>query len=443
MQKLISLSLFGLITTSLLMPKVGYGANWAQWRGPHFNGSTTEQNLPESWSKTENVAWIADLPGPAGAVPVIWEDRVFVSTTDKQAKSIHALCLDRKTGKILWQEKIADAFARDNMSNFASPSPATDGKLVVFLYGNGDLVTFDVGGKKLWSQNLQKEYGDFCFQWTYAASPLLYDGKLYIQVLQRNVPVHGKGRTDGPNESYLLALEPATGKTLWRHIRPSDAKAESLEAFTTPMPFEFNGRKELLIAGGDCLTGHDPATGRELWRWGTWNPSKIGHWRLVPSPVAGDGIILVCAPKKDPVYAIKAGGSGNLGDAGLAWNSEQARVVSSDVPTPAFYDRDFFVLGDGHKALSRVEPKTGKVKWSIDLPGSKKFEASPTAGDGKLYLLNFAGEVLVVDTDDGKILRTIPMGEEGDDKTRSTIAVSQGQLFIRTNSKLFCIGKKT
>ncbi len=427
----------------VLTPQVLDADNWPQWRGPHFNGASTETGLPSSWSKTENVVWAADLPGPSAATPVIWGDRVFVSTTDKEAKTLHALCLDRQSGKVLWQEKVADTFGRDHLSNFASPSPATDGKRVVFFYGNGELVTFDLAGKKLWARSLAKDYGEFAFLWTFATSPVLHGGKLYLQVLQRDEPVNGRGRKDGPIESYLLALDPATGKELWRVVRPSDAVQESREGFTTPVPFEFNGRKELLVVGGDCLTGHDLESGKELWRWGTWNPSKIGHWRLVPSPAPGGGVVLACAPKGDPVYAIKAGGNGVLGDAGIVWKSDKERVVSSDVPTPTFYRGDFFVLGDVRKTMTRLEPQTGKVKWALELTGSKKFESSPTAADGKLYMMDFAGVVFVVDADAGKLLQTIPMGEPGDDKTRSTISVSHGQLFIRTNTKLYCVAGKS
>ena len=256
------------------------------------------------------------------------------------------------------------------------------------------------------------------------------------------LPIYGQGRADRPIESYLLALDPATGQTLWRHVRPSDAVAESLEAFSTPVPFEVEGRKEILLAGGDCLTGHDPETGRELWRWGTWNPGKIGHWRLVPSPVAGGGVVLACAPKGSPVYAIKAGGNGLLKDSAIAWKSDQKREISSDVPTPLFFENDFFILSDVRKNLSRVDPATGNVKWTVELPGRRKFEASPTGADGKIYLLNFSGEVVVVEAAKGAILSTIAMGEEGDDMTRSTIAVAQGQLFIRTNHKLWCVAGK-
>lgn len=414
-------------------------ADWAQWRGPAFNGSSPETGLPAKFSKLENVAWSVPLPGPSASVAIVSGDNVFVSSGDKLNKAIVAMCLDRKTGKVRWQNKINDGYNRDERSNFSSPSPVTDGMTVVFLYGNGDLVAFDVAGKKLWSHDLQKEYGEFAYQWTYSASPTLFNGKLYVQVLQRDEPVHGKGKDGG--ESYLLCLEPASGKVLWRHVRPCDAKAESREAFSTPIPYQHNGRWELLILGGDMVSGHDPETGKEFWRWGTWNSARIGHWRLVPSPVAGAGVVLACAPKKEPVFAVKLGGNGVLPNSAIAWQSQKPSPITSDVPTPLFYQGDFFILSDGAKALSRVEPATGKVKWTMTTPGTKKYEASPTGADGKIYLMNFAGDVVVVDAANGSVLLNTPMGEPGDNETRSAISVSRGQLFIRTNSKLFCIGK--
>jgi len=432
-----------LLLTGCLAAVSTMAENWGQWRGPLFNGSTSEKGLPTEWSKTENIAWSLDMPGASAATPIVWGDRVYVSSVDSAARSLLAICVDRRSGKVLWQHKVADGFGRDEKSNYSSPSPATDGTRVIFFYGSGDLAAFEcASGNKLWARNLQKEHGEFAFQWTFSTSPLLYGGKVYMQVLQRDVPVGGRGSRDKPNESYLLALNPATGEQLWRVIRPSEAVAESREAFSTPVPFEQNGRKEILIAGGDCLSGADPETGNELWRWGTWNPTKIGHWRLVPSPVAGGGVILACAPKGDPIYAVKAGGSGNLDDSALAWKSERQSKVSSDVPTPAFYDGDFFVLNEGRKGLSRVEPKTGKVKWSVDTPGRARYESSPSVADGKIYFINFAGDVVVVDAAKGDVLKTVAMGDEGDNNTRSSVAVSQGQLFIRTNKRLYCGGEK-
>ncbi|HUR45872.1 MAG TPA: PQQ-binding-like beta-propeller repeat protein [Candidatus Saccharimonadales bacterium] len=436
------LAKLGIVLTGMLLGSSLLAENWPQWRGPFSNGSTSEKNLPAKWSKTENIAWSVPMPGPAASSPIVWGDHVFVSSIDTPTKTLLAMALDRKSGKVLWQQKVGEGIRRDEKSNFASPSPTTDGQKVIFFYGNGDLVAFDFAGKQLWARNIEKDYGAFAFQWTFSSSPVLYGGKLYLQVLQRDVPVHGRGRTDAPIESYLLGMDPATGKTLWKVLRPSAAVAESKESFATPIVYEFNGQKELIIAGGDCLTGNDLQTGKELWRWATWNPNKIGHWRLVPSAAAGDGIILGCAPKGDPIYAVKAGGHGDISNSGLAWSSEQRGPVTSDVPTPLFYQNDFFVLSDVRKAISRVEPKTGKVKWTVSMPGRSKYEASPLGADGKIYCINFGGEVAVLDVEKGEVLQNISMGEPGDNETRSSIAASQGQLFIRTNAKLFCVGAK-
>jgi outer membrane protein assembly factor BamB len=431
MKRAAYLSLLTLIST--------FAADWSQWRGPDFNGSSPEKNLPSQWTR-ENVTWQLDLPGPGAATPIILGDKVFVSTTDNKTKTLHALCIDRKTGKLLWSNKTGDGFNRgggDN-SNYASPSPIADAKQVIFFYGNGTMVSFDLAGKELWNRSITKDYGDFAFQWTFASTPLLYKGMLYLEILQRNEPVHGRGKAGA--ESFLLALDPESGKTIWKQNRPSEAVAESLEAYSTPVPYVANGREEIFITGGDCITGHDPRTGKELWRWGTWNPNKITHWRLVPSPVAGGGVVLACAPKGDPVYAVKLGGNGTLDDSAIAWKTER-NVVSADVPTPLFYQGDFFIQNEQKRLISRVAPADGHVKWTVELPGRKRYEASPTGADGKIYTMDFAGNVMVVDAAKGEILDTIAMGEPGDDMTRSSISVAHGQLFVRTNNKLFCVGK--
>lgn len=431
-----------LVILTLATSLAANAENWPQWRGPSWNGSSPERNLPATWSKTENIAWSASLPGPSAATPIVWGDRVFVASTDLANQGLVALCLDRKTGKVLWQRQTGEGLRRDERSTFSSSSPVTDGQRVIFFYSTGDLVAFDFAGQKLWARNLQTDHGQFAFLWTFSSSPLLYDGRLFCQVLQRNVPVSGRGRRDGPNDSYLLALDPATGQTLWKVVRPSAAKGESREAFSTPVPCLGQDRPEILLVGGDALTGHDPATGRELWRWETWNPQRIDHWRLVPSPVAGEGVVLACGPKGSPVYAIKAGGSGALGAAAVAWKTDQERTLTADVPTPLFYQGDFFVLSDLRKTLARLEAKTGRVKWTVATPGQAKYESSPTGADGKVYLMNFKGDVVVVDAEKGEVLGTIPMGERGDDTTRSSVAVSQGQLFLRTNQKLYCVGAR-
>jgi outer membrane protein assembly factor BamB len=415
------------------------GENWPNWRGPHYNGGTDDKNLPATFSKTENVKWSSSLSGPSASTPIIWENHLFLSSTDERTKTLHALAMDRRTGKVVWDQEVASGYNIDDKSNLASPSPVTDGKVTVFLYGNGEIACYDFGGKKLWGRNLQQDFGGFAYQWTYGASPTLFHGKLFVQVLQRNEPVHGRGRSDAPIESFILALDPGSGKQLWKQVRPSDARMESHEAYSTPIPYEHDGRTELLVVGGDCITGNSVETGEELWRWGTWNPTRITHWRLVPSAVMGNGTIVVCAPKGSPVYAFKSGAKGLQDDSILAWKSAE-REISSDVSTPLFYKGRFYILNGDRKCIARVDPATGKPDWIGELESRIKIESSPTAADDKIYFQNFRGEVFVVGASEKfNLLGTIQMGDEGDDQLRSSIPISNGQLFIRTGHKLYCI----
>jgi outer membrane protein assembly factor BamB len=224
-------------------------------------------------------------------------------------------------------------------------------------------------------------------------------------------------------------------------VRPAEAREESLEAFSTPIPWSFKGRSEILVAGGDCISGHAPDTGAELWRWGTWNPTRITHWRLVPSPVAGAGVVLACAPKGSPIFAVKAGLKGTLDDSSLAWKSSE-REISSDVSTPLFYQGRFYILNSDRKSLSCVDPASGKVFWTGATESKSKFEASPTAADGKIYMMNFRGDVHVAAAgDEFKILHVAAMGDDGDDNLRSSVAIAGGQLFVRTGGKLYCLAQ--
>ncbi len=424
--------------------------DWPHWRGPNYDGSTEAAGLPLDFSKSARVAWRVDMPGPSAATPIVSGERVFVASTEAELGALLALCLDRRSGEILWEDAAGSGYRAgnkgtatelDERTNYASPSPVTDGERVFFFFGNGDLVAYDFAGKRLWARNLQKERGDFAFQWTFSASPTLFEGKLFLPVLQRDEPANGLGRAGSP--SFLLALDPQTGKTLYEHVRPSEAVMESRESYATAIPLVgAEQRKELLVLGGDVLTGHDPATGAELWRWGSWNP---GHretwWRIVPTPVVGDGVALVCAPKRAPVFAIRPDGWGALGEEALLWKSEGRRdPLTSDVPTPLFYRGRFFVLSDMHNSLTRVEPRTGAVEWTLELPGKALWRASPTGADGKVWLMNHAGLVVVVDAEKGELLAGVPMGEEDDDRICSSLAVAHGRLFVRTNSSLFCVG---
>jgi len=429
-----------LLIGSMAAPGLRAG-DWPHWRGPFYNGSSDETNLPTEWTTTRNIAWQTELPGPSAATPIVSGDRVFVSSVNVAEDTLMALCVDRIDGRIRWKHTVAHGTRKDSRSDFASPSAVTDGNLVVFFYSNGDLLAFDLDGRQLWRRNIQTDYGPFAFLWTFSSSPTLFGGRLYIQVLQRDVPVNGRGLADRENLSYLLAIDPKTGKTIWRHIRPSPAVAESREAFSTPIPVRVGNRDQLVLAGGDVITGHDPRTGRELWRWGTWNPRRIGHYRLVPSPVAGGGVVLACAPKNEPIFAIRPDHAAAGADNPVAWDTRGTRELTTDVPTPAFYDGDFFVLSDLRRSLARVDPATGRVRWKIDTPDRAKYEASPLAADGKIYLINHRGDAAVINAADGKLLHQVRMDEPtGGNVVRASISAAYGHLFIRTTQRLYCVG---
>ena len=175
--------------------------------GPNLNGSTEASGLPDALDPAKTLVWQTPLAGDAASSPVVAAGKVFVSTLDSNRKLI-GLCLDENSGKILWQKEIGTGFAANERNNLASPSPVTDGKDVWFYFGTGDLAAFAADGTPLWARNIQKDYGEFHVQWLYASSPLLFDGKLYVQVLHRS------------DDSYLLALDPMTGKELWKQVRP-------------------------------------------------------------------------------------------------------------------------------------------------------------------------------------------------------------------------------
>jgi outer membrane protein assembly factor BamB len=188
------------------------------------------------------------------------------------------------------------------------------------------------------------------------------------------------------------------------------------------------------------ITGHDPDTGNELWRWGTWNPTRIGHWRLVPSAVAGNSVALACAPKGEPIFAVRLGHSGTLSNDALAWTTQGSRDLTSDVPTPAFAYNDFFILSDVRNSISRVDSATGEIKWTTELPRTKKWSASPTVADGKVFLLNHGGQLKVLSVEDGKILDEQDLSDENEDNIRSSVVIANGQFYIRTNTHLICAG---
>jgi outer membrane protein assembly factor BamB len=415
----------------ILLPARGE-ENWPQWRGPNFNGSSAAKDLPDKLSK-DDALWSTPIPGHSNGTPIVFGDQIFVTSYTPR---LICYSLSKKDGKILWEKEISDvSYIRQGKNDSATPSPVTDGKRVIFLFGTGDLVAFDMDGAQLWRRNLQKDFGEWSYQWLYGASPLLYKGTLYVQVLHRNVPA-GQWREPKPgekqNDSYLLAVNPETGKDLWKVVRPTEAKVESQEAYSTPIPWERPAGTQLLITGGDCVTAHDPQTGKELWRAGEWNPQRLQDRRLVASPVTWDGMVFVCPPKRVLMLAFGEGGK-PITD----WKNDG---LTSDAAVPLVYQDNLYVL-DGDKArLTCVDPKTGQNKWNGTLEGRPPFRTSPTGADGKIYVMNEAGDLLVCSANEFKILSKASLGGGGG--SRGSIAAVDGMIVVRTGDKVWAFGRK-
>lgn len=411
-------------------------ANWPQWRGPDLNGSSPETGLPVEWSTESNVLWKAPLPGFSGATPVVWENTAFVVSPDPE-KNLLLLAFDTKTGAERWRKIVAKGDRTKGLNNMASPSPVTDGKRVFVMFATGDLAAYDFAGKQLWTRNIADEYGKFANMWIYGSSPLLYKDRLYIQVLQHNPPNYEHARDDKPTrDSYLLCLDPATGKNIWRHVRPTDAVSEAQESYATPIPYEGANGTEILVLGGNYLTSHSAATGEEIWRCAGLNDRKEKYWRIVPSPVVAGNRIIVSGPKRDPVLGVKPGGKGLVTDTHLAWRFKEN---PTDCVTPLYYRGKLFVLDGDRQVITCLDPNTDEKIWQGSLGVREIFRASPTGADGRIYCISENGTAIVLDAGpEFKILSTIAMGEK---PVRSSVAVAHGKLFIRTANHLHCIGK--
>ncbi len=265
--------------------------NWPHWRGPSHDGVSRETGLPVKWSATENVSWKLDLPAYSGATPIIWGNHIFLNVaTANNTGEIELWAVDRTKGAVLWKRPIAGGNHIERKQNMSSPSPVTDGKMVWVMTGVGMLKAFDFAGKELWARDIQTDYGRFGLNWGYASSPLLHGDALYVQVL------HGM-KTDDP--SYVLKIDKLSGQDAVEG-RSSDRRA----AASRPIPtrrlslVQTKDRTEIVISGGDAVTAHDPATGKELWRVSGLNPQNRGDYRIVASPLMVARLDRVAEPQQ-------------------------------------------------------------------------------------------------------------------------------------------------
>jgi outer membrane protein assembly factor BamB len=414
-------------------------ANWPQWRGPQSNGTAPEaRNLAVSWTATENVLWRTPLPSWSAATPIVWGDTVFITSAeqgfvppirgasgDLRHDKIFLLAIHRKDGSVRWQRQIDSGNQLYRKQNSASPSPITDGKNVWIMTGNGKLACVTWDGKEVWKRDIQADYGRFGLNHGYASTPLLHGDRLYIEVL------HGM-KTDDP--SYVFAVNKNSGKTLWKVERPTDAISESPDNYATPQIAMVGGKPQLVISGGDYVTGHDLDTGRELWRIGGFNPTNNPANRTIASSLVIGGHVFTPSTRGRPFIAFRAGGSGNItGKTGL-WKND----LGADVPTPTTDGKYIYVLRD-NGALNCLEALTGKVVYEGQRTEPGTYSSSPLLADGKIYCVSEEGTTTVVKA--GPAFEILAVNKLDSHTLASPVAVGN-QIFIRTADYLYCIQKR-
>jgi outer membrane protein assembly factor BamB len=397
--------------------------NWPQWRGPSANGVSSETNLPVKWSATENITWRLPLPAWSGSTPIVWGDHIFLNVAENGKLFLWAV--DRNKGVALWKQHLSDGDHRQQKQNMSTPSPVTDGRNVWVMTGTGILKGFDFTGKEFWMRDIQKDYGRFGLNWGYGSSPMLYEDSLYVQVL------HGM-KTDDP--SYVLRISKATGRTIWRVERPTIAQRESPDSYTTPAIVRYGNALELVITGGDAVTGHDLNTGKELWRADALNPDNDFSYRIVASPVV-HGELIIAPSRERPMLAMKSGGRGNVASSHVIWSFNNG----PDVPTPVTDGKYVYVVND-RGIMWCLDAKSGAEIYGKQRLRPSTYSGSFVLADGKLYITNEDGLTSVV--------RSGPKFEilaenDFDDYTLSSPAISDGQIFIRTTGALWAIGKRT
>jgi outer membrane protein assembly factor BamB len=411
-----------ILTLIMFSISVAHAENWPQWRGPSLNGVSTEKNLPARWTSEENIAWKLAMPAWSGSTPIIWGDRIFLNVAE--ANDLYLWCVDRTKGAILWKKLLGSGNVKMRKQNMSSPSPVTDGKTVYVMTGTGILKAFDFAGQELWLRDVQKDYGAFGLNWGYASSPLLFEDSLYVQVL------HGM-KTDDP--SYVMRINRTSGKTMWKVDRPTAAIRESPDAYTTPALLRYGKTTEIVITGADCVTGHDPATGKELWRANGLNPDNDPSYRIVASPFVFNEIIY--APSRvRPLLALKAGGRGDISTSHLLWST----MNGPDVPTPVTDGKYFYIVND-RGIMWCLDAKTGSEIYGQQRLKPGTYSGSLVLADDKLYITNEEGLTTVIKAGPKfEVIAENPLN----DYCLSSPAISDGQIFIRTATNLYCVGKK-
>lgn len=401
------------------------GDNWPQWRGPNGDGISRETNLPAHWSATENVAWSLPLPGMGGSTPIVWGERIFLTSADNK-DDLWLLCIDT-TGKELWRRKLGNVRFRtfNNEGNGASSSPSTDGKHVWAFVGSGDFACFDFDGKEVWKFNAQERYGKFKIQFGMHTTPVLYGDRLYLQLL------HSNG-------AWVIALDKNTGKAIWKVERKSDGVFECEHSYASPCIWHKDGKAYLITHGCDYAIAHRLDNGAEIWRLGDLNPKD--HYnktlRFVASPVATPDLIVVPSAKNHAVVGVKPDATGMIlpGSSHEQWRKPDG---TPDVPSPLVHDGLVYLCGE-NGMLTCLDAKTGEQLDRKSIHRSRH-RASPVYADGKVYLTARDGTVSVVKA--GPKIELLATNRLPDEISASP-AIAHGRIYLRGFKALYAIEER-
>jgi len=419
-------------------------SDWPQWRGPLLTGSQPNaRNLPARWGPEQNIQWRVELPSWSAATPIVSGDLIFIATAASgfheartyrgadssspsgtsaklpaptpESKKIYLLALDRQTGAERWRREIGDHNRIYRKQNLSTPSPVTDGRWVWTLTGGGRLSAFDRQGQLRWSREIEEDYGPLGLPHGYASSPLLDGDRIFVQVM------HAK---KSERKAYAFAVDKLTGRTVWKVDRPSLDGLSAADDYSTPTLAAVGGRKQLVLSAGDSVTGHDPATGRELWRHRGFNPQSEDSYRSISSTLAWQEQIFATAARGKPLISFRAGG-------GALWRSAQP----ADVPTPATDGKLLYVVSD-RGIVRAMDIRSGRTVWGPERLEPGTYSASPLLADGKLIVVNEDAVATVLRAGDGfEVLGVNRLSGH----TLSSPAAAGDQLFIRTSEALYAI----
>jgi outer membrane protein assembly factor BamB len=424
------------LLAAFLLSATAASDRWAQWRGPTGQGHAEDARIPLSWSETENVLWKTRLPGAGNSSPIVWGDRIFLTAASGGGVERYVLCVRAGDGKLLWKQLASrgvPAGQTHEWNGYASASCAIDGKYVFAFFGTPGLFCYDFEGKLLWKHS----FGVFTSKagWGTAASPFIYED-LVIQNCDND---GAEGLRPGRNPSdaapmALVALEKATGKVRWQTSRNQGRGFSTPRLVTAP-----SGRVDLVLNGPLGVWGYDPRTGKEVWHCDRTDPKDQARFGE-PVPVSNATTLFVPSGRPGPFQAIRLGGTGDVSKTHLVW--QVVRKKHRDVSSQVLWE-DLIFAADRNAVLSCHDIKTGKMLFAQPLGTRKKSLASPVAVGGKLLFVLDDGETVVIEP--GRTLKVVGRNKLGEGNSldfNASPAVAAGKLYLRSQSHLYCIGKK-